>query len=176
MIPAASIKIVNVGTGIETEAETNESGYYTLLSLVPGTYRLEIVADGFRRFVRSGLELETGQLLRVDAELEVGALTEVVTVTSATPAINLERGAIKGDVIVFEEIQDLPLPGRDFTNLAFLVPGVMPRGPGRVPSPRSTALAEIKLTSTWTASATGIPWAGARRCVRRWTRSRSFAS
>ena len=131
VIPSASVVIKNVETGIETAAETNETGYYTLLSLVPGSYELHVSSDGFRRFVRAGLELETGQNLRLDVELEIGALTESVTVTSAAPSINLERGAVKGDVIVYEEIQDLPLLGRDFTELAFLVPGVMPRGRGQ---------------------------------------------
>ncbi len=131
VIPAAGVAIKNLDTGIESKGETNESGYYTLLSLVPGTYRLEIASEGFRRWVQSNLELETGQQLRLDVELEIGALTESVTVTTEAPALNLERGAVKGDVIVYEEIQDLPLPGRDFTNLAYLVPGVMPRGPGQ---------------------------------------------
>lgn len=126
VIPGAGVTITNVDTGIVTEAGTNESGYYTILSLVPGTYDLAISSEGFRRFVRPNLELETGQHLRLDAKLEIGALTEIMTVTSAAPSINLEQGAVKGDVIVYEEIQDLPLDGRDFMNLAFLVPGVMP--------------------------------------------------
>ncbi len=131
VIPGARVTITNTETGIEMAVEANESGYFTLVSLVPGSYELEVVADGFRRFVRSGLELETGQSLRLDVGLEIGAVTESVTVTSAAPSINLERGAVKGDVIVYEELQDLPLPGRDFTDLAFLVPGVMPRGRGQ---------------------------------------------
>ena len=131
VIPGASVTITNVQTGIETAVETNETGYYTLLSLIPGSYELVVSSQGFRRFVRPNLELETGQQLRLDVELEIGAITESVTVTSAAPSINLERGAVKGDVIVYEEIQDLPIDGRDFTNLAFLVPGVMPRGPAR---------------------------------------------
>lgn len=131
VIPGANIKITNVETGVETEIETNESGYYTAVSLIPGSYELEAFTEGFRRFIRSNLELETGQNLRIDVALELGAVTESVTVSSAAPAINLERGAIKGDVIVYEEIQDLPLSGRDFTELAFLIPGVMPRGRGR---------------------------------------------
>lgn len=126
VIPGASVKISNVDTGIAAETETNEAGYFTVVSLVPGTYELAIAADGFRRFLRPNLQLETGQQLRLDTSLELGALSETVTVTSAAPSINLEQGAVKGDVIVHEEIQDLPLDGRDFMNLAFLVPGVMP--------------------------------------------------
>ena len=131
VIPGASAVALNVETGIESVVETNEVGYYTIIGLVPGSYELRVSADGFRRFVRSGLELETGQNLRIDVNLEIGALTESVTVSAAAPSINVERGAVKGDVIVYEEIQDLPLPGRDFANLAFLVPGVLPSGRGQ---------------------------------------------
>lgn len=125
-IPGAGVRITNVETGIVSEAETNEAGFYTLLSLVPGTYELAVAAAGFRRFVRPNLQLETGQNLRLDTKLEIGALNETVTVTASAPSINLEQGAVKGDVIVHQEIQDLPLDGRDFMNLAFLVPGVLP--------------------------------------------------
>ncbi len=130
VIPGAVVTISNIDTGVKTEVQTNATGHYTLVSLVPGSYTLDTQAAGFRRFLRTNLELETGQNLRLDMALELGAVTESVTVTSAAPTINLERGAVKGDVIVYEEIQDLPLLGRDFTELAFLVPGVMPGGGG----------------------------------------------
>ena len=60
---------------------------------------------------KQGLRLETGQQVRLDVALELGVVTESVTVTSGAPALNLERGAIKGDVILYEELQDLPLLG-----------------------------------------------------------------
>ncbi len=139
VIPGATVTVTNIETGVQTDVETNEAGHYTLFSLRPGTYELEAFSDGFRRYIRSNLELETGQSLRLDVALELGALTESVTVTSAAPAINLERGAVKGDVIVHEEIQDLPLQGRDFMELAYLVPGVMPSGVPRGGGPGSFA-------------------------------------
>ena len=126
VIPGAAVRVTNVETGVEARAETNASGYYTLVSLAPGSYELEVSSDGFRQHIQSNLQLETGQNLRLDVALELGTLAESVTVTSAAPAINLEQGAAKGDVIVHEEIQSLPLSGRDFMELAFLVPGVMP--------------------------------------------------
>ena len=129
-IPAAQVAIRNIGTGIETEVESNESGYFTLVSLNPGDYELSVEAEGFRRYVQQGLRLETGQQVRLDVALELGVVTESVTVTSGAPALNLERGAIKGDVILYEELQDLPLLGRDFTELAYLIPGVVPKGRG----------------------------------------------
>jgi len=137
VIPGASVVISNIETGIETQAETNEAGYYTLVSLVPGSYELAVQSDGFSRFVRTNLELETGQQLRLDVALEI------------------DRGAVKGDVIVHEEIQDLPLQGRDFTNLAFLVPWVMPRATGsKVRAPAATPATttghgEVNCSADW---------------------------
>ena len=75
--------------------------------------------------------LEIGQILRADIRLSLGNVSESVHVTAEVAVLNTENGAIKGDVIVQQEINDLPLDGRDFTDLAFLVPGVMPRRAGR---------------------------------------------
>lgn len=131
VIPGAVISLKNVQTGIETYVETNEGGWYMFVGLIPGNYTLEVSSSGFSRFVRSDLELETGQNVRLDITLEIGAITESVTVSSSTPSISLEQGATKGGVIFFEEIQDMPLDDRDFTELAFLIPGVVPRGRGQ---------------------------------------------
>ena len=133
VIPGARVTTLNTGTGIETKVETNEVGYYTVLSLRPGAYEVIVETEGFRQFIQQNVSLETGQQLRLEVRLELGSLTETVTVTAAPPSINLENGAVKGDVIIHEEIQELPLQGRDFSNLAFLIPGVVPsgQGPGR---------------------------------------------
>ena len=88
-VPGAQVAILNTGTGIENAAETNESGYYTLVSLNPGDYELTVEAEGFRRNVRQDIRLETGQQLRLDIALEIGTVTESVTVSSGAPAINL---------------------------------------------------------------------------------------
>ena len=129
-ISGAQVTILNTDTGIQNAVETNESGYYTLVSLNPGDYELSVEAAGFRRYVQQNLRLETGQQLRLDIVLQLGVVSESVTVTTGAPAINLQNGAVKGDVILYEEIQDLPLLGRDFTELAFLIPGVVPKGTG----------------------------------------------
>ncbi|MCY4594029.1 MAG: carboxypeptidase regulatory-like domain-containing protein [Bryobacterales bacterium] len=124
----ARAEIRNTGTGIKTGTESNESGYFTLVGLIPGEYELTVEAEGFQPHVRRDLRLETGQQVRLDIQLELRAVRESITVTSGTPAINLEDGATMGDVIMFEEIQDLPLLGREFTELSLLIPGVVPSG------------------------------------------------
>ncbi|MCP5120725.1 MAG: Plug domain-containing protein, partial [bacterium] len=74
--------------------------------------------------------LRVGQELRTDIPLEIGQVTEQVTVEATMVTINTEKGTIKGDVVVQEEIQELPLNGRDFTDLAFFVTGVVPKAVG----------------------------------------------
>src|SRR5262249_24033292 len=73
---------------------------------------------------------QVDQVLRANIQLTVGSVNESVSVTAEVTPLNTENGAIKGDVIVQQEINDLPLDGRDFTDLAFMVPGVMPMAQG----------------------------------------------
>ena len=129
VIPGARVALRNTNTGLIWEMETNETGAYTFVSIPPGPYELTAESEGFQKFVKTAIVLETGQQYRSDMQLELGELTETVTVTAEVAPLNTENGTIKGDVIVREEIQALPLDGRDFTNLAFLVPGVIPVTP-----------------------------------------------
>ena len=130
VIPGANVTILNTGTGISREQTTNAVGSYTLASLQPGNYELIVTSDGFRQYTQQGIVLQTGQTLRADVQLELGQVTETVTVDAQIVTLNTESGTIKGDVIVMEEIQELPLNGRDFTDLAFFVPGVIPKAEG----------------------------------------------
>jgi hypothetical protein len=130
VIPGAAVTIRNTGTNISREITTSEAGAYTITALQPGDYELTVESDGFRSFLQRGIVLQVGANLRVDAKLEIGAVTEVVTVDAQLVTLNTENGTIKGDVIVQEEIQELPLAGRDFTDLAFFTPGVVPKAEG----------------------------------------------
>lgn len=129
-IPGANVIVRNTGTNIERTMSTNEVGNYVITNLIPGEYELTVQSDGFRTFVQRAIVLQTGQVLRSDVRLEIGQLTESVTVDAQLVTLNTESGTIKGDVIVMEEIQELPLAGRDFTDLAFFVPGVVPKAQG----------------------------------------------
>ncbi len=128
--PNVQIQIRNVETGVARTVHTSGEGSYTITALVPGHYELSAEMQGFRSYQKTGIILEIGQTLRDDIQLSVGALNESVTVTAEIASLNTENGTIKGDVIVQQEIMDLPLDGRDFTDLAFLVPGVMPNAEG----------------------------------------------
>jgi hypothetical protein len=129
-IPEVLISIRNVDTNIGREISTDSNGNFTITNLAPGNYEMTAEGKGFRRAVRSGLVLQVGQVLRMDVRLEVGQVTEIVNVDASIVTINTENGTIKGDVIVQAEIQELPLSGRDFTDLAFFTPGVVPKAEG----------------------------------------------
>lgn len=126
----AAVTVRNVDTNIDRRAATDETGNYAVTNLAPGNYELTVEAAGFHKSVQRGIVLQVGQVLRADIKLEVGSVTETVNVESSLVAINTENGTIKGDVIVQAEIQELPLSGRDFTDLAFFTPGVVPKVEG----------------------------------------------
>jgi hypothetical protein len=129
-IPTVSVTVRNIDTNIARVILTDESGAYTVTNLGPGNYELIAEKQGFRKFLQHGIVLQLGQVLRTDIRLDLGAVTESVNVDASLVVINTDSGTIKGDVIVQEEIQELPLAGRDFTDLAFFTPGVVPKAEG----------------------------------------------
>lgn len=130
VIPTVEITIRNVETNIDRTIQSNEVGYFTITNLAPGNYELVAEMSGFRTYRKTDIVLEVGSILRNDIMMELGTVTESVTVSANVITINTESGTIKGDVIVYEEIQELPLEGRDFTDLALFVPGVLPKAEG----------------------------------------------
>lgn len=128
-VPGATIKITNLDTNISQQTVANQSGEFAVPYLSPARYTLEAQANGFRLYRRDSFSLEVSQTLRLDIRLEVGAMTETVTITDAPPALNTETGA-RGEVTTSAEITELPLDGRNFSDLALLTGGVIPKGDG----------------------------------------------
>jgi carboxypeptidase family protein len=126
VVPGATVTIVQEGTGLTQTAVTGVAGTFSLPQLPPGRYQLTVELAGFRKFVQSALVLETDQVRRVEATLEPGDVTEVLTVEAKAATINTDTSN-KGEVITAKQLADLPLNGRDYTNLALLVPGVYRR-------------------------------------------------
>ena len=127
--PGVTVKVTNLDTNIVHQASSNEIGEYTIPYLDPGRYSLEASLPGFRTYRRDELTLAVGQVLRVDITLEVGAATETVTVTETPVVLNTETGT-RGEVTTQEEIKELPLDGRSFSDLALLTGGVIPKAEG----------------------------------------------
>lgn len=129
VVPGASIKITNVETNIVQSGPSNRSGDFTILYLPPGQYLLNASAAGFRTYKRTQFTLAIDQTLRIDIPLEVGLASESVTVSDAPPLLNTES-ATRGEVTTEEEIKEIPLAGRNFSDLALLTGGVIPKGDG----------------------------------------------
>ena len=128
-VPAVEITIRNVATGDERRLQTSETGDYTVPSLAPGDYTVTVSKTGFRQVKREGVRLEVNQTARLDFTLEVGAVSDTVEVTGAPPPIDSDTSSI-GQVIGTRAVEDLPLNGRNFVQLAILGPGVVGVGFG----------------------------------------------
>lgn len=129
VIPDASITVTNLETNIARTVSSNESGEYTVLHLNPGRYSLTAACQGFRTYQQAEFVLAIEQVLRIDIRLEVGATAESVTVSDVLPALNTENGT-RGEVTTNAEIVEMPLEGRNFSDLAYLTGGVIPKGDG----------------------------------------------
>lgn len=121
-IAGASVQVTNTGTGFSATVSTNELGFYSVSALPPGSYHVEVSQKGFKKTVRE-LDLQVAQVGAADFTLEVGDITQSITVESGSPVINSADSAI-GQVVEGRQATELPLNGRNFTQLALLVPGV----------------------------------------------------
>jgi hypothetical protein len=126
VIPGAAITVTEKGTGRMHTAKSNDEGSFTISQLPPGEYEVRVEATNFKRSVQSDLVLETDQTQRLNITLEAGSVNESVNIVAAAPVINTETSD-KGEVITNRQVLELPLNGRDATDLAQLVPGVYQR-------------------------------------------------
>ncbi len=123
VVAGARVSATELQTNLTFVTETSSTGDYTLANLRPGAYRLVAEADGFRRLVREGIELLTGDRIRVDLDLEVGSLSEVLTITAEAVLLRTDAATL-GHVVQNRSIVSLPLNGRSFISLVALAPGV----------------------------------------------------
>jgi hypothetical protein len=125
-VVGAKVEVRNSGTNEVRKAQTDARGEFTMPNLAAGYYDVNIVQDGFRTLNQSGLELQLDQQARMEYRLQLGSLAEKVEVTASVPLVNTDNGAVKGDVMVSQEMVEMPLDGRDFGDLLFLMPSVVP--------------------------------------------------
>src|SRR5450432_229243 len=123
IVPQARVVVTEIATGQSYSSTVTTSGDYTITNLKPGTYNLAVEADGFKRFVREGVRLATGERVRVDVDLQPGAVAENVTVNQDASLLRTESGSL-GQVIRNRKIVDIPLNGRNFLSLVTLSSGV----------------------------------------------------
>jgi hypothetical protein len=123
VIPGASVLIVKVDTGAERTVTSGDGGEFSAPLLDIGVYKLTASKQGYQTTVRDNITLQTSDRLRVDMELKPGTVSGEVTITAAAPLVETESSN-RGSVITGREVTELPLSGRNFTQLATLMPGV----------------------------------------------------
>ena len=123
VVPGTKITLTNVGTNETHVVTVSDNGEFVFTQLAPGQYTLTSEHEGFRKDVRSGIELQVGQEARIDVALQVGALAEQVEVVAAAPLVSSENAAL-GNVVDQKKVVELPLNGRGYLQLALLQPGV----------------------------------------------------
>ncbi|MGH9376185.1 MAG: carboxypeptidase regulatory-like domain-containing protein, partial [Terriglobia bacterium] len=121
--PGVKVAITNVATGITRNAVTNGAGLYTAPNLSPGNYEITATATGFKTRVHKGIVLTVGQQLVLNITMQVGGVTQTITVTGAAPTVDLAT-ATMGGVNNRLTVVTLPLNGRSWTDLAALAPGI----------------------------------------------------
>jgi hypothetical protein len=127
-VAGASVKVTDLARGTERNLVTTDAGEYVAPNLVPGVYRVRIVASSFKTEERSDVLVSVAQDSQIDFNLQSGAATETVVVTAESPLIDTTSSAL-GGTLSNEEINELPLNGRNYENLLQLRPGIV-RYPG----------------------------------------------
>jgi hypothetical protein len=123
IVSGAQIKVTNEATGEERTVVTSETGSYTVPVLLPGSYRVEFSATGFKKSIKPALRVNVTETTRLDVQLEVGSVAEQVTVTSDATLLQTESSAL-GRVADSTIVSNLPLVTRNYTQIVTLSPGI----------------------------------------------------
>lgn len=124
VLPGATVTVTNTGTKAVRTAVTDERGGYLFSALFPGSYTLKVELEGFKTYEQTDITLSPDSTRGFDVELPVGALTEVVSVTTSQEYIQTETGAREG-VLSAEQIDKLSIIGRSSLELLRILPGVV---------------------------------------------------
>lgn len=124
LVPNAQVSIKDVSTGVARNVTTDAAGLYTAPNLLPGSYEVTASASGFATQVRSGITLTVGAQVELNLTMRVGQATQRIEVTGEAPAVQLATSSIS-DSVNATTVRELPLNGRDWTQLATLQPGIV---------------------------------------------------
>ena len=127
VVPGAAVALTNTGTSERRTMETDASGNYQFVNLVPGTYRLDVEKQGFQHMVRDGVTVEVQNIARIDFTMQVGEVGQTVEVQAQTPLLQTENASV-GQVVADRVVTEMPLNGRNVMNLIALAAGVVPQG------------------------------------------------
>ena len=150
VIPNATVTLTNLGTGVSQSMKSNEAGIYEFARVRPGNYSIKVEQSGFKTFLQTPVVLEVEQRARVDARLEVGETSTLISVEAQEIRLQTESSSL-GSVVTAKNIAELPLNGRFFLDLAMIQPGtVAPSTNGRtfLAVPSGIGIAGINASGT----------------------------
>ncbi len=154
LVVGAQVTVQNDETGVNQNVKTNASGSFLLSNLPPGTYKLTFQQAGFRTFQKTGIPVLVSQNNSNTVVLEVGETTSSVSVQASSAAVDTTSSTL-GEVVEEKQVHDLPLNGRNFTQLLTLTPGAASTG----------------TTASWGQSAGGHVY----HAVHQWTKHEIYA-
>src|SRR5215208_7683378 len=141
-VPKAEVTVVDEKTGQSRTVSATEDGFYNITSLPAGLYTISTAPTGFKKTVSTGIDLHVNENKTVNLDVQVGQVTETVTVTSEQAPVELRSGEVSS-LISEKQVTELPLNGRNYAQLALMVPGVSPvtqSGAGGAFATRGTGL------------------------------------
>jgi len=118
-VTGAKVTLTNTATGATRSAETDETGRYQFLAVLPGKYSLKVEKDGFRTAVRENLDLLVNTISKLNIPLEIGQVTETIVIEEAAAPLNTTDSSI-GNVITSQQVLGLPLEARSIVQLLSL--------------------------------------------------------
>lgn len=124
VVPGATVKAIEVATGLSRDTVSGADGRYAFRSLRPTTYDVGVELSGFKSAQRTGLLLQADQNLTVNFSIELGTLAETITVSGESPTVDVSSSTLS-EVVDSKRIVELPLNGRDAATLSTLVPGMV---------------------------------------------------
>jgi Carboxypeptidase regulatory-like domain/TonB dependent receptor-like, beta-barrel len=125
-VPGATATIINNETNQSREAKTDTRGAYSFINVRGGTFTVKVAQQGFKTYEKSGVTVTLNAVTRVDVQLEIGAVTESVTVSAEVPLLQTDTAEVHANVTT-TEVQNLPVPlGRNYQQLYRALPGFTP--------------------------------------------------
>lgn len=123
-VVGARVVVKNLDTNVQLDLKTNSVGFYLAAELVPGKYSIYVLANGFKPLNVADVEVRPAALVTVDAQLEVGAVAQAVTVTATNPLVQTSASNFT-NTVGQRLVEDLPMVGRDIEGFAALMPGAV---------------------------------------------------
>jgi hypothetical protein len=127
VVPDAKVTVTNTGTSEARTVNSDAAGRFSIVNLVPATYKVEVTKTGFKRYLSDQVTVQVGEVSRVEAALEVGVVSQTVEVSTQSSGLKTDSSTLSTE-ISGSQVQEMPLNGRNVLNLIALTPGVVPTG------------------------------------------------